>query len=71
MTHKRVGPIRGEVAVHQIRRPHRVGVLTGGEHLLATPGDALDAQLTHQPGDLVPADVVAGPTGAFQSLWAP
>jgi putative transposase len=66
-----VGPLGGEVAVHQVRCPDCVRVRDGGEDPLAAPADALDAQLPHQPGGLVPADLMTGTAGGLPELVGP
>ena len=57
-----------EVTLHQVRGPGGVRVLDRGEDSLAAPGDALNAQLPHQAGHLVPAHVVAGALGGLPQL---
>ena len=66
-------PVRGrcgEVAAHQIAGALRAGGGLGGAHpaLAGRPGDAGGA---HQPGDLVAADVMAGPAGRRPELAGP
>ena len=68
---ERVRCCRGEVAVHQIRSPPHVRIGTGGEHLLPLTADTCDAQLAHQPGDLVAADVMTRPAGRPSRASAP
>ena len=68
MTHKRVGPLGGEVAVHEIRRPRRVGISDRREHLAPPAGDPFDLHGPHQTGDLVPADVVTGAARCLPQL---
>src|SRR5690606_28754230 len=48
-----------------------VGIGDGGEDPLSPPADALDAQLPHQPGHLVPADLMAGASGGLPELVGP
>ena len=48
----------GEVPVDQVRSPGGGGVGNGGALLLA-PSHPFDAQMGHEPGHLVPADVLA------------
>jgi hypothetical protein len=55
-----VGPAGGEVPIDQVRGTHRVGIGDGREHLLPSPRHALDAQLAHQTGGLVAADLMTG-----------
>lgn len=61
---------RGELPLHQIRVPRRRRVGLGGPDAFAAP-HTLDADNPHQPGHLVSADVVAGPTGGFPQLSGP
>ncbi|CCI51474.1 hypothetical protein BN13_1060002 [Nostocoides jenkinsii Ben 74] len=68
---QRVGPVGLEVPVDQVRRSGGTGILLGREHLLPKPGHALDSQPPHQPGDLVPADVVARALGGLPQLVGP
>ena len=46
-------------------------IRTGGEHLLTASRHTLDGQVTHQAGDLIPADVMAGVAGSFPELVRP
>ena len=65
-----IGCGRGEVAAHQIGMPRRGRVGFGGADPFAAP-DPGDARRPHQPGDLVTADVVAGPAGGLPQLAGP
>jgi hypothetical protein len=67
VTQQGVRPLRGEVPAHQIRVAGRGGLAPGGAHPPAA-AHALDPRGPHKVGDLVPADVVAGPAGGLQEL---
>ena len=54
----------------QIGMPRRGGVGLGGADPFAAAGPG-DAGGPHQPGDLVTADVVAGPAGGLPQLAGP
>lgn len=61
---------RAELALDQIGVPLGAVVGFGGLDPFAAP-DALDASRPHQPGHLIPADVVAGTAGGFPQLADP
>ena len=67
---QRAGPVRGEVALHQVR----ARVASGSEMVLntffATPRDAPGCPAAHQTGDLVPADLMASTAAASHSQSA-
>src|SRR4051794_22724452 len=65
---QRVRPVGRELPVHQVRRPRGIRVGPGGKNFLAQPGHPFDAQLAHEPGDLVAADVVAAASGGLPEL---
>ena len=67
MTHSWFGCRRGEVPSHQVRVARRARVRPGGADPLSAP-DTLDPSGAHQPGDLVPADVVPGAAGGLPQL---
>ena len=65
-----VGPLGGEVPLDEIDGPASFGVRPGGSHLLC-PLDALDPELSHEPSEVVAADVVAGSPSGYPQLACP
>ena len=65
-----IGRGRGEVPAHQIGMARGGGVRFGGADPFAAPHTG-DPGSPHEPGDLVPAEVVAGTAGGFPQLARP
>jgi hypothetical protein len=65
-----VGSGGAELSIDQVRWPGAGGVGPGGEDL-PTATDTANAQLTHEAGDLVPADALASSGRRLRQLRAP